>query len=471
MSYFNDFGADDPNIDLTQYVLAPQCIIPEYNGIMKERIFDVFPKFYWSTHITGPYATGAVSRYLRSIGCDPIKLVEPAPIYSGTTFVGAHTFYSDPNNKDQKIYHLSRDLLYELDRIPPPPNVSGWADSVVEIKKAIANRDENRLKLWCQSLRLMINGYKHGLCAWPPAQFRNQAHLDAWIAHNFEWRYGWKPLSRKGESVMFEGQYGQVLKPWTVPEHGTGVVRSVPPNDINKLFSSTLAQWPKYESEIISSLNKNVATSAIRRYFPYLTLNDEVGAKLFILHSLLCIQMAYYAESRNVPNAFPGADGLPHFRDDGGLSSVFGDMFKSLFSIGLSIKGGPKAFLGSTTSAMLGMYLKGMSSSTYGNLSVVMDPRWTPAPIHISKLTDPKACYRAGISTTPKLTTMTFSPTLMKALVPQQTFQPKVATTFAFKPGTLEKLVDLKIQEQKKPFPYLLAGAAGLGAYLLLRRK
>lgn len=476
MSYEYDsgFGYVPPPVgaDLTKYVLAPKCIIE--NAVAD--VSSIWPKFYWSTFVSGPYASGAVSKWLRSIGCDPISLVEPAG--SG---IWPHTCQISDGLDEYGIpirssFGLSSDLLFDLNRmtIPEGIDVQEWQRAQIDVNNAIKSKDEEWLQGWAKSAKLIINGYKHGLCIFPPAQFHNQEHLDAWAAHYLEWRYGWdseggKGGFRKGVASPYPSANPNLYQRaiyagWECADPLVYMAKCG--TAISRLWDQTVKYWDpvtKEESFVNGGFVQKPEFS-YRKFFK-LNLDDkELGSKFIVLQTLLNIQLAYYAEARGVSSAFPGADNLPHI--DIGVGDVVASFLQSLSSLAISFMASGGIASGATSigkvvqgvvQTQTGNILKAAAdaSKPLANLPLPSHEMWRPIPVHISHFTDGPQCQAAPLPQA-KLV----NPDLVRQVLASQlpTAKLKLST------NQIEQIL-----KAKQGSPWLLP-ALGIGGALLLMK-
>jgi len=483
---YGGFGYDQPSAgaDLTQYVLVPRCVLPSENTLVD--VANIWPRFFWSTFISGAYATGAASRWLRSIGCDPISAVVQAP----ATF-SAHTFPTGDGVSfpTKTLFTLSSDLLASLDRLPMPENADppGWYSMLSEFRAAIQSKNEAALQSWSEQLRLIIDGYKHGLCVWPPAQFRNQEHLDAWVAHYLEWRYGWDtdggmlwlkgvnpPYPSSNRNLGYRADYAG--------GEGSYVETPLMETSIKRVWESTIKTWPRVAQD--ECLKPDPRPMYGKSFFR-LSLDDkELGSKLLVLHTLLCVQMAYYAEAKGVTDAFPGAKYLPH--TTGSIGSTIVGFLQALSSVASSFVLGAgaaspfKAIQGVLQTQVTNIVKSAMDpGQSLAGLPLPTLPQWQPVPVHISVIAGLPSCKAVSAPLTPAqrilqsgvdLTITTPATQAIPRTLAQRILDSGVdltiTTPMTIKPGTRGYIEVVKAKQQSS----LLLPALGIGGALLLMK-
>jgi len=422
------------------YVIVPQCILPEYNSSSS----GVFPKFFWSTHITGKYATGALSTWLRQLGCDPVVFIKLQPNY-----VDTNTFGSDPSKWDDRIWTLSDDLITQLYRIPvtnielasmaPGDIFSSVRSNVVSaILSGSKNASYDVLVKACNSLHPAIDGFKHGLCVWPPVMFKNQEHANAWLAHYESWRYGFDSASGLWKDIPPAPKSDPHLKPrnYYTLEFDPGCMLVNPYRD---LFSKALGSWSiATQDEKLRPINGAYGYKKVPFYnMPV----DNLTSNIMSLYVLTCVQMSLYMEARKLPGAFPKPPKMQSTACQTDWTTFFTDLGKIASNIATLNVGG---MVGTAFQGMI----KGIMSGRNVDIQLPWAEQWYPRIVPISQLTDLPICTPASIA-----------PTMM------------TTGKLAIPSSVLKQVIAKKVEEQKKEFPYLLVGAGALGAYLLLKKK
>ena len=401
---FGDFGAFGDDIVIPSGVQPWECVLVPECVVRNERfdVSTVFPRYYWSTHITGKYASGAVAAWLRSLGCNPLEAISEMPAW-----VGANTFFDTG-------------IVGNLDQWNP-----AWtlADGLV------APGD---------SRHLAIDGYKHGLCVWPPVAFRDQVHLDAWLAHHESWRYGfdgskcdWPHLPGYKKVDFLRSMQG------TIPNVNLGMLNAdvmIPPGcDLNtparsftagfeKLSPATIGPIPCPAHKAIQDTYREMIEGILRvvnvdnevllvpgniiyfdrprntsHYMPrsfhqanFSVVDQSIVARLAqtisTLYTLTCTQMAYYMDYRGYEPAFPSRTVKSMYCDRG--VDVLGIVnYAMTFAHSLITMNAPGA-VGSTL-GFIGNMLRNQGGST---AQLPWHSLWTPVAVPVSYFVDWPLC-------------------------------------------------------------------------------
>lgn len=432
---FGAFGGDNvtvgvpPGMQPWECILVPKCILPEFNYF--DNLAAYFTPYFWSTFISGKYPTEVVSRWIRSLGCNPVKLLVDAP-----NWMLPHTHFQT----GQEIGKL-RDLVNPAWTLSPDLVVPG-----------------------AEGRNLAIDGYQHGLCVWPPVQFRDDVHRDAWLAHHESWRYG------------YDGAYCG----WEVPIPGApfaGVSVRPPTCDASwsqpRNYSACAEVFPSdncgVEQAIRNTYKQTIEdqTATVDNGEVFVTKVFDIGAKFWLarkphrfvsldrnyqqvqvttLYTLTCLQMAYYmSHVQDAARKKPFPD-VPSMYCGSNLNLV-----SFISQIALSVATANPMGLVSATMNQLSTQLK---SANAGNLPFV--DLWSPVAVPVSRFVDwPLTCITTkGTRDAGRLKSGAF---FSPAFIAAHAAPPTVA------PSTGVPLIDGPMKESTLP----LLAALGLGGYLL----
>jgi len=354
-----------------------------------------------------------------------------------------------------------------------PAIVSDYGINVISLWLKSIGIDPGLYMMNAEDGRLAIDGKKVGLCFWPPAFFRNQQHLDAWLFY-------WKTFRRLilGRTCMYNWEVGGIPPSSTSADNG-----------IARLRRQTLDGWGGIIDSEWDALVESTASAggSIENRFdfqyeykiPQLYYTDpELQAKVMVLYTLGCAHMAYavfnffpeitgltqdqlsqIGHCRQSPDhpVFPGAADLPYYIDTG---PSFAEGLLGLLSAGAvgiatgGVVGGALA----TATNFARAASQGSRSPSFVGVSVPSNSTWTMVPVPLeevvesSRLTLPIAVINTA------LVQKVLAPTLaQKALSTMQT------AVWKGSPATI-----IKLAEQKQSS--LLLPALGIGGLLLLMK-
>lgn len=451
---FGDFGAFGgdivsvpANVKPWECITIPACTLFAGNPNVPD-VIDLFPRYFWSTYVTGRYATGAVAAWLKFLGRNPIDYIIEAP-----AGLGSHTYYD---------------------------NVQGDLSGAVDLQPAWTLSDELTARLNPgPNSQLAIDGSRHGLTVWPPLKFRNQLHLDAWLAHYECWRYGFDGVKCRWP-FMYSGLPFGVTPPnpsWCNP--GMKAYRSFPsgfenqrPYDYIYPCSAQAAIRKTYEQLIDVPLRRIIEGEKMvvpidpfphanpdpgsnllwyKRYFHQMPLDDTHNERVSTLYALTCAQMSYYMGYAGHQDAFPSVDGM--YCDDGvGPLAIFQYMVefsKSLMTLN------PAGAVGATAN-FVGQILQQRGG---GAPNLPWHPMWRPVVAPAKMFTD-QPPPPTIIVTTPVAT-----PVLITTEGVRRT--PTNRDRVFFSPEFLATHTGIPTQVPNKELSLSLLAALGLGGYLL----
>jgi len=464
---FGDFGAFGDiinvptNLQPWECVMVPKCVLAEGSPFIAANP-DVFPRHYWSTHLTGKYATEMVARHLASLGCDPVQHVVEMPAWTKS-----HTYWRPSSGRpmgyvDEMLEHecweLSDSITARLnpDIVLPAPNLD---PNMITPPDPI--RDAARTGGWP---RFALNGYSHGLTVWPPLAFRDQAHIDAWFAHHQSWRYGWDfgPGScwhYVPGCIAFQPRSGNTIYEYTKSNSpGALAIKNTYDQTVGRLFPAGTAEVliPNYAAP------GDTSHKGYWRVQPFMQLNpadQDFKTITSTLYTLTCCQMAYHMYHIGASKeAFPITESMK-FQESGG---DFLDVMNYLVQMATSMA---SMNVGGMVNAVMTVIKKNLQTASAGSLP--WNEAWRPVIVPVSMLADQPLCKPKVVSkTAPVPIPLTEG---VRALSSVQ--QGLRSGTILFSPqfyaerGIPMPKLPGSITEEESSLPLL--AALGLGGYLL----
>lgn len=354
-----------------QYIMVPRFIVEH---------LDAYPPGYFCTHITGAWPIECHNKWLASQGADALDHVAAAPWdWESHTFPpwlgfeNAGRTWSLPEGLARRA---APDLAALLD------GYNEWGNHIAvhvlgDNPSAIGNSKALDARRFC-----LTPGDQLGVCLWPPLAFKNQEHLDAWLAHYQEWRYGWAYGTTDFRTASHDsGEHGVANR-----AAGAFAERMPPGNPIAKVCATSINAFPKAptaeELEYFGPMGEVEQISFWR-----LDINDKnLHQKVRLLYALACIHLAYW---ERLPFAQGMITGMK-------LSAAgFGNAFNSaagqavIAIAGAAATGGAMTTatalkLGATAAVIVGQELAGRAKLTDTGLPT--HPDWEPCVMELTEL-------------------------------------------------------------------------------------
>jgi len=377
----------------------------------------------------------------------------------------------------------------------------GYKIAVMDAWLRSIGADPAKARIVTEDGTVGIDGTKVGLCFWPPTEFYNQQHLNAWLAY-------WKTFRRYLDRITALGFNERLSSCMTVFETADMVGGARPDlfanNAIAVLRRQTIDLWgsiPDDEDATHESTMWGTPDSSAVQYefnIPTLDKRDpEVHAKILTLYLFGCMHMAYWVSTGYVAEggkiilplpgvgtcpqlpehpAFPGVAQLPYLNE---YTPDIGGMFSSVFvnaAIGLVTGGVTKAAMGMGTSFAQLAAVETRKSS-FAGLAAPSNPMWTSYIVPITEFVDwPQApavpltpaqrILQSGVDLTITTPATQAIPRTLAQRILDSGVDLTITTPMTIKPGTRGYIEVVKAKQQSS----LLLPALGIGGALLLMK-
>ena len=375
-----------------QYVLVPKCIT-EMNGRIDAPA--IYPRYFWSTFVSGAYPVDVVGRWLESLGCDPVKKLVSMPSWAMSH---THPLRGTNGGLITKNENWPADAWTLPDRYLGRLVESGLVLPQVSLFEDVAVSPVELGRIQAQAGRVALDGYGNGLCVWPPVAFRDQVHLDAWLAHHEEWRYGFDSMSPQWPGVVVDPPDTDPEMPPRSKFAGVwelGTSKDCP-SPIHAAYVGSIQAWGQVNDAVLRvpvwpDLDDNdmpvwwQEVPLHRLSF----LDGDLPKQAMLLYTLTCVQLAYYMARRGLGAAFPLAPGMPAKRckdaDWGGLVSYVASMAASIATMNV----------GGAVGVTLSTIMKNLSSGAVG-AQLPWHDMWRPVVKPLAAFQDWPQCTYAG---------------------------------------------------------------------------